>query len=803
MFKSIITTSLRNMIRNKSFSIINLIGLSVSMSLAMLIIIIVQESYTFDNFHHDGERIYRVNTMAHRAEGGSEPYASGPMPLARAIKDEYTFAEEVVTICNRLRGDATYGNTNVPVTGFLVDPSFLSVFNFPLEKGNPATALSEPNNLILTAETAIRIFGKQEPLGQTITLGSYGEFTITGVLKPIENRTHLEFEALASTTAIASFEKNGVISPTSDNWNNYYASYIYFKLKEGKSTDEVNKALASISRKYYSGLPLETRDKGYDFYLHPLNEITPGPELSNQMGSGMPTGLLIFMGVLAAIVLIMSVFNFTNLMIAKSLSRAREIGVRKVVGAQRLQVFFQLVGETVVFSLVALVLSYILLQFLKTGYLQMPFNEEFPVSLDEDVSLYFVFPAFAIGVGILAGLIPAGYLSAFRPARVLKDASNLKVYSKLTFRKVLMIAQFTFSVVFVTIVLIIYAQVDFMLTADYGINDKNIINVRLQGLPFEKLAREVRSIPDVISVGGVSHQLGTWADRSSDYKKSREDQPFVMKDFIVDDNYIANIGLEFIAGKNFEPATEGIQEKHVILNETAIKRFGFSDPVSAIGHAIYVNDSVMLQISGVVKDFHFRPLNSEIGPLALRYSTTNLGFLSARIIPGKETETLASIEAIWKRLDPVHTVSMMMMDAEIDDAYRQAGFKDILIIVGYIAFLTVTLACLGMLGMAMYATRVRIKEVGVRKALGATVMDVVVLLSRSFMILIAIAIAVGTPISFFLGEMFLDIYAYKIKITPLLLLTGISVIAILGLLVICSQTVKAAVLNPVKSLRYE
>jgi putative ABC transport system permease protein len=803
MFKSIITTALRNIIRNKSFSIINLIGLSVSMSLAMLIIIIVKESYTFDNFHKDSERIYRVNTMAHRVEGGSEPYASTPMPLGRAIKEEYTFAEDVVTICRRLNGDATYGNVNVPLEGLIVDPSFLNVFNFPLEKGNPATALSEPNNLILTAETAERIFGKQEPLGQTISVNGYGEFTVTGVLKKSTNRTHLEFQALASTTAIAAFEKDGIISATAENWNNYYASYVYFKLKEGKSTDEVNQALAAITKKYYSNLQLETRDKGYDFYLQPLNEITPGPELSNQMGSGMPTMLLVFMGALAGIVLIMSVFNFTNLMIAKSLSRAREIGVRKVVGAQRFQVFFQFVGETVVFALIALMVSYILLQFLKTGYLQMPFNEEFPVSLNEDISLYFIFLGFAVCVGLLAGLLPAGYLSAFRPARVLKDAGNLKVYSKLTFRKVLMIAQFTFSVVFVTIVLIIYSQVDFMLTADYGINDKNIVNVRLQGLAFEKLAREVKSLPGVVAVGGVSHRLGTWADRASDYKKSREDQPFVMKDFLVDDNYITNIELEFIAGRNFDPAEQGTQEKHVIVNETALVRFQLNDPVSAIGQTIYVDDSVMLEVIGVVKDFHFRPLNSEIGPLALRYSTTDLGLLSARIDPAKKSEVFASIEAIWKKLDPIHPVEMMMMDAEIDDAYRQAGFKDILIIVGYIAFLTVTLACLGMLGMAMYATQIRIKEVGVRKVMGATVPDVVVLLSKSFMILIAIAVVIGTPISFALGTMFLDIYAYKIEITPLLMLTGISVIAILGLVVICSQTIKAAASNPVKSLRYE
>jgi putative ABC transport system permease protein len=803
MLKSLVISAFRNIFRSKAFSIINLIGLSVSMSLGMLIILIVKEQLTYDNFHNDVGRIYRVNTMALRVDGQQEPYASAPLPVGRAIKEEYTFSEDVVTINAMLNGDVTFENVNVPLSGLIVSPSFFTVFNFPLQKGNTATALDEPNNLVLTKAMAERIFGTTEALGQTVSISGYGEFTVTGVLQEFPSKTHLEFEALASMSALPAWEKAGNVLPTSDNWNNYYGNYIYFKLKEGKTEKEVITALQAINKKYYTGLKLETRDKKYEFYLHPLTEITPGPELSNQMGSGMPTFLLIFLGSLAGIVLLMSVFNYTNLMIAKSLSRSREIGIRKVVGAKRAQVFLQFVGESVVFSLLALFVSYILLQFLKSGYLQLPLNEEFAMDLKEDVMLYVVFAFFAIAVGILAGLLPAGYLSAFKPLQVLKDSANVKIYSRLTFRKILMVTQFAFSVIFVIVVLVVYSQVNFMLNADYGFNQRNILNVRLQGMDYHKLATSVSTISGVERVGGVSHRLGTWSDRSSDYKRNKEDEPFTMRDFIVNSNYIENLELPFLAGQNFGLEDSEGNERFVILNETALPRFGFESPATALGQSIFVDDSVMLVVKGVLKDFHFRPLNSQIGPLALRCRNSELNYASMKINPEQRQAIIETLKVSWKKLDPIHGIDYMMFDEEIDDAYRQAGMKDILVIIGYITFLAVTLACLGMLGMAMYATQTRIKEVGIRKVMGASVLEITVLLSKSFMILIATAAVVGLPISIFLSNFFLDIYAYKIEISFLLVSTGLLLITVLGLLTIGSQTINAARLNPVKSLRYE
>lgn len=803
MFKSILTTALRNIVRNRSFSLINMTGLSFSMSLGLLVILVVSEQYTYDNFHRDADRIYRINTRALRVQGGSEDYASTPLPIGSALKQEYTFSENVVRLNSRLHGDAVYGNVNVPVAGLFVDPEFLQVFNFALEKGDPATALSDPNNLVLTASAAKKIFGDRDPLGQMLTLKGYGEFVVSGVMKEFAGKTHFEFEMLGSMSAVPALEQQGVISASVDNWNNYYGNYVYLKLKEGSNVQELEGALQAIYKKYYSGLKLELRDRGYEFYVQPLSRITPGPELSNQMGRGMPELVLIFLGALSVVVMLMACFNYTNLMIAKSLSRAREIGIRKVVGAQRLQVFLQFIGESVVFALISLGFAYLILQLLKPVFMQLNIANEFSADLPEDYSVVIYFILFAVAVGCAGGLLPAGYLSAFRPEKVLKDRANVKVYSKLTFRKLLIITQFSLSIVFIITVLVIYRQIEFVVNKDYGIREKDILDVRLQGMEFEKLAAEVKNLPGVISVGGVSHALGTWADRSSEYKRSMDDQPFSMRDFMVNDVYVRNLDLQFIAGGNFEEAQQGEHERHVILNERALGLFGFPNPVAAIGQPVYSDDSLVLTVVGVVKDFHFRPLSYQIGPLALRYKTAELNILSARIVPGAKHAVVASLEDIWKRLDPVHPIQWKMMEDVIDDAYVQSGFQDVLKIVGYISFLAVMLACLGMLGMAMYSTQTRIKEIGVRKVMGATSGQITLLLSRSFLTLLSIAALIGTPAGYFMGEIFLTTYAYKIEITPWLILAGISVVAISGIFMVGSQTWRAASANPVNSLRYE
>ncbi|MGB4841135.1 MAG: FtsX-like permease family protein [Saprospiraceae bacterium] len=803
MLKNILLTSIRNIFRNPLFSFINVFGLAVSMSLGLLIILIIKDQYSFDNFHKDSDRIFRVNTKALRTDGGSENYASAPFPLGISIKDGYSFAENIVLINNQLNGDAVYRNVIVPVHGFFADSSFLKVFNFKLEKGNPSTVLNDPDGLILTTDAAKKIFGNEDPMGKVVKFDGYGEFTVKGVFEKLSAKTHLDFEIIASLGALPLLEKQGAIKQTLNNWNNYYSNYVYIKIKKGENEKEINAALAQISRKHYAERKLETRDKGYEFYLHSLKKISPGPILSNSMGKALPVVILLFLGILAFTILLMAGLNYTNLMIAKSLKRSREIGVRKVLGATRWQIFLQFIGESVIFALVSLAASYLILQFLKTALLQLHLVQEFSIDLTEDKWVYIYFILFAISIGIFAGLLPAGYLSGFKPIVVLKNMMSKKGSERQLLRKGLMVVQFTISMVFIATVFVIFFQMRYLMQVDYGINDKNILNVNLSGNDYKKLSVELGSVAGVKQIGFVSHRLGTFQDYSDDYKLKISDAPFVMRDFRADPNFISNLKLRFAAGRNFATDLPVDRETEVIINEKALGYFNFKSADEAIGQQIYASDSIALSIVGVVNDFHFRPMNYEIGPLAFRYRPADFQHMSIAFEPGCKDKIIKALSSIWKNADPVHQLEYNLMRQDIDDAYESSGFTDILKIMEYVSFLSIIIACLGMLGMVMYNTQLRIKEVSIRKVMGAGVKDVTLLLSRSFIWLIGIGVAIGIPLSYLLGNLILQNFAYKISCGIWLISAGGVITALLGLIAICSQTIKAALANPVKNLRTE
>ena len=803
MLKSIIRTALRNIARNRAFSFLNLFGLSVGMSLCLLIILMLKEQYSFDDFHKDADQIFRINTKAIRKGGSTESYASSPLPLGSVFRNNYTFADEVVSLNRQLSGEILINDDAIPMTGFYISPSFFDVFNFELPEGtNIKKALNTPNSIILTKSLAMKLFGTQSPLNKTIEVEGKGAFIVTGIIERPTN-THLEFDALSSLETMTGIENRDGDMSHFEDWKNYYSSYNYIKLKKEATQKEVSNILQQIAKEQYASLELETRDKGYSFFLQPLNEITPGPLLSNNMGKGMPEILLLFLVALAVVVMIMAGLNYTQLTIAKSVTRAREIGVRKVVGARRWQVFFQFIGEAIVVSLIALAFSYVLLQLMKPAVLNLHIADEFAVFLKEDLMVFVLFLGFALLVGLLAGIFPAIYLSAFNPSQVLKSGSTTGTNAKLTLRKVLMVFQLTLSIIFVLAVFMINKQTNYLAQADYGINTAGIVNIPLADVNYQQFAGEVSNLSQVAQVGGISHRLGTWEDRSSDYKKALDEEAFEVRDYLVDNNYLANIDVDFIAGRNFSDGDITTYERFAIINQKAVKVFGFEEASSALGGVIYVDDTIMLEIIGVTENFHFRPLNYEIGPVVFRLSPQNVQIASLKFSSKNIEHDIAQVKNIWERFDPVHTFEWKLMEHEIDEAYEQSGLNDISKIVGYISFLAICIAFMGLLGMVMYNVQRRLKEIGIRKIFGARPMQIVMALNKSFLILFLIAILVGVPVGYKLGDLFIMNYAYKADFGLPIIALSVALIIAIGLLTMTSSTLNAALSNPVKWLRQE
>lgn len=788
----------RNILRNKTLSIINILGLILSMSVGLLIIIIVRGQFSYDNFHNEADRIYRINTEALRMDGSKEAYASVPLAVSTKLVDEYDYVEKLVRLERQMNGDILYKGIKLPVEGVFVGHEFFEVFNFKLSSGSASSVLRDPYEVVLSHAASKKLFGDENPLGELISFGRFGEFKVTGVIKPFTGRSHFEeFEIYASFSTVEGLEKAGLIEQTTHNWNNYYTGSAYVKLKPGISAQLVEVALDNIYKKNYADIEYETRDRGYRFFLQNLKKITPGPFLSNSYGKGMPLLLIILLTLLGVLVMIMASFNYTQLMIAKSLSRAKEVGIRKIVGSGRASIFIQFIGEAVLLSLVALIASFLLLQLLKFKFSELNMTRDFAIGLSEGYVEWLYFLLFAIITGLFAGFLPALYISSFNPLNVLRTHGNFKVSAKLSLRKVLLITQFTLSLVFVMFIIAIREQTEYLVSADYGFDQENVMNIRLNGVNREQLINQVVGLPSVEKIGCISHSLGTWEDGLSDWKSTQAGNPFTMRNFYVDDNYLDVIGAQLIAGGKFKPDVPN----QVILNNLGTKRFGFDNPLDAIGQTIYHEDSSYLTVVGVIKDFHIRPLTSGLEPVAFIFGPHNTYILSIGFT-GDPIMLAGQLQNIWKEFD-TKPLDWRLLSNEIDDAYRSAGLFDLLTIVQYCGALIIGLSCLGALGMAMANARVKQKEVAIHKITGASDMEIMWFLIQSFAKILASATVIGTLISIVMIDQFLSFYAYKATVSIWWFLWGVSFVVVIGMLTVFSQTYRLVTGNLLNHLNRE
>jgi len=757
------------------------------------------DQFAYDSFHKKKDRTYRVVTDRIQLKEHLWQTATTAYPLAEQI-NVHESVEHTALIKNHFDGIANWEKAEIPFEGLYTNNDFFSIFDFPLSQGNPEKALTLPNSIVLTKELATKIFAGQDALNQSVNVEGLGEFVVTGVLDEFPGKTHMYFEALASINYLPLQEQKGELETSLNDWGNIYDNYIYFTTKEGTDVNDLKPILKQASVDHYEA----EGDFQYFFKVQSLNGITPGPLLSNNLGFHLPAMFVYVMLGLALVVLLSACFNYANLTTARAINRAKEIGVRKVVGARKLHIIGQFMIEAVVIALIAFVIADFMVQFLHPQLNNMFVSLGAPIRFDETPNLYLIFLGFAVLTGVLAGLVPSLFFAATNPLEALKKSINLGSFSKrfsigrVNIRKVLVVIQFAFSIFFVITMVTIYQQMDMVLTTDHGFKKEGIINVKLQGMSYETIRNEFTKLSSVRNVAATTHLPALGTNNTIDAQFKADQEPIYLSYFGVDQNYVQSMELELVAGRDF-PQVMPEEEQFILLNEHAVKALEMGEPEEAVGQMLTVNKKE-LEVIGVLKDFHYERLDEEIGSMGLRYLPEQVGSAIVTINDDRAKETIAQMEAVWKK----HTNRPFEYTFYEDDMRLSYGhFEALINILGYVTIIIVSIACLGLLGMVIFHVQHKTKEIGIRKTLGAETRDILLVIGKSFLILILIAYLIGGPLAYLVNDMWLQSYAYRIDFGLPTLLIGFVMILLIVAITIGSQLYRALHINPVESLRSE
>ncbi len=805
MLRNYIKTAVRSLLRHRFFSFINIFGLAVAMALSMVIIMLVADQMTYDRYNTKRDRIYRLNTIPQRPDGSLNEYATTTLPLRQELLDNYTGVEKAVRI---MRG---FGNlwlemeqsVNIAIAGYYADAEILDVFEYELEYGDSRTALVEPYSVVLTKKAAKKLFKQENPIGEVFKVGEEGPYKVTGVLKETKNKSHIPFEALASINSVKSLEAQSKHGKQLDNWYNYTAGWVYILLEKGKQPKDIQPALTEIEQKHFATLTNPDTQEKVKYKLQHLMTITPGPFINNMIGPFLPWIFVYFFMGLAGVVMLTSCFNFTNLSIARSLTRAREIGVRKVTGAMRSQVFIQFLSESVMVALLALGLALVMLVALRPLMLQLSLARMMRWDLEANYIVYAVFFVFAIVVGILAGIFPAVVLSSFQPVKVLKGLNTMRLLSGMRLRKTLLVTQFTFSLIFILTVIVVFNQLQLFLRADHGFNMERKIVVGTTSSTSSVLKTELLKYSNIENVSAVSHLLAAGSMYGESYKKSLEDKEWTdLSYYSTDEDYLKNLEIPMVAGRYFKEQ-DGVSNKNlIVLNEKAVEAFQFQSPLDAIGQEIILQkDSSRKQIIGVVKNYNHQLLMEKMGPMALTHNPEEYQLLQVKY-SGTYEEAGKSIETGWSKVNPSLKVDYKDFYGEVHKLY-DILFGDLVGLLGVISFLAITISCLGLLGMATYATETRIKEISIRKVLGSSDRSLIYLLSKGFASVLLIAIVLAVPAAYFINNLWLEKLPYHVSVDVLTVAIGVMTLIIFGVATIGSQAWRAIYVKPVDNLRSE
>jgi len=798
MFSNYFRVALRNLRKHAVYSAINVLGLAIGMTCCLLIFLYVRHELSYDNYHGKADRIYRVvtdiktDTETIHADVSSD--ATGPH-LQTGLPE----VQEAVRL--NYRGFLFESGANKFQEGqvLIADANLFKVFDFPMVTGSPQTALQAPFSLVLTEKAAKKYFGSENPVGKTIKLDGKHAATVTALIRDVPENTNFKFDIVLSMATL----KTQSFQPDLDEQWGSFGWHTYVLLPEGHNPKALEAKLPALLEKH-AGKMMREYKMFYTLFLEPLRDVY----LRSDRGApekGSIANVYIF-SVVAVFILLIACFNFTNLTIARATERAREVGVRKVIGAGRGQLTAQFLGESVLLSLLAFGLALVLSQLL------LPvFNELAGKTISDTVvgrpGHWLLLLGLALGVGLLAGLYPAAVLSAFRPVAVLKGRFSGGPQG-LALRKVLVVFQFTVSVALIAGTLVVYRQLNYMRSQPLGFNKAQTLVLRMNDREYierhyETLKEQLAAVPGVQSVSASSATPGS-GDYNGAYteieKRDGGMQGANLSLYSVDYDYLSQYGIKVVAGRTFSKSFATDSTEALILNEAAAASLGYGDPAALVGKR-FTQWGRKGQVIGVVSNFHLGSLHDSIAPLALRVAPGSFGLFSLRVKAGDEAGTVERVEKAWRTLVPQWPFEYFFLDEQFDRQYRaEERFGQLFL---YFSSLAIFIACLGLLGLISYITVQRTKEIGVRKVLGASVGNIVLLLSRDFLWLVGVALVVAVPVSWYAMNRWLENFAYHTQVGWWIFALAGGLALLIALLTISFQAIKAALANPVNSLRSE
>jgi len=809
MFKNYFKIAFRNLSRNRAFSFINIFGLAVGLATCLLILLYIFDESRYDQHHKDVDRLYRIASVT----GKGETWAAESAPMAWALKNDLPEVEQVtrlMTFPDIERMLLKYKHHSeskqfYETNGYYVDSTFFQLFTYDFIYGNAATALDEPNSVVISEQLAGKFFGRENPVNKAIQIVTpFGEFnyTVKGVFDDTKKKSHIPAHYFLSMRNKDMW--NWVQRQTS--WVNNNVFFTYVKLKEGVNAAAFDQKLKPFFERH-AGEGMKAAGFSKSLFIQPVKDIYLRSSVGKEIAPNGNITYLYILGSIAALILLIACINFMNLSTARSQKRAREVGVRKVIGAEKSSLILQFLGESFLMCLMALGIALFLAWMLLPLFNELTQKDMHP--LDEPALVWWII-GLTLFTGLLAGLYPAFYLSAFKPAAVLKG-KIANSFSATAIRKGLVVFQFTVSICLVSGAIVIWQQLDLLKNQDLGFNkDRQIILPLEQGYlnsesKYTALKNELLKNPGVKAVTSGSTYPGV--PNISDMLFYAEGKPVSevvdVSLSAVENDYIENIGLTLLSGRAFSKDSRA-DSAGIILNETAVKELGYTVE-NAVGRKIQYNfgGHSTMQIVGVVKDFNFESLHNAIKPFGFTSGLfgNKYGYLIAGLSTNDYSGLIKGIEKTWTKLNPETPFVYSFPDQNFQRQYEREQRTSRIVV--YFTVIAILIACLGLFGLAAFSAEQRTKEIGIRKVLGATVTNIAALLSRDFIQLVIIAIVIASPLAWYGMNKWLQNFAYRIAISWwMFAAAGLLAVAI-ALLTVSFQAIKAAVANPVKNLRTE